>query len=78
MNNYSKVSAKKDTALRQQSLLHSYTDIVANLAPVAKQMGIDISLSDDEKIVISRWQFSRKFHDTSSAIQFLSEMGVTP
>ena len=78
MNNYSKASAKKETALRQQSLLDSHNDILANLVPVANRLGIDIWLSDDKKIVISRWQFSRKFHDTTSAIQFLSEMGVTP
>lgn len=78
MNNYSTASAKKETALRQQSLLDSHTDILANLVPVANLLGIDIWLSEDKQIVISRWQFSRKFHDTNSAIQFLSEMGVTP
>ena len=78
MKSINSFANKKESALRQQSLLDSHSDIVANLIPVAKRMGIDISLSDDEKIVISRWQFSRKFHDTSSAIQFLSEMGVTP
>jgi hypothetical protein len=78
MNKYLKVSAKKETALRQQSLLNSSIDIVTNLAPTAKSLGICIAICNDKKIVISRWQFSREFPDANSAILFLSEMGVTP
>lgn len=69
---------KKRAALRQQSLLQSNYDIVANLAPVAKRLGIGISFLDDKKIVITRWQFSRQFDDSTEAIQFLTEMGVNP
>jgi len=77
MNNYSKVSAKKETALRQQSLLCSSDVIVANLVSTAKLMGIDVAFTANKKIVISRWQFSREFTDADSAVRFLVEMGVT-
>lgn len=77
MKSINSITNKKESALRQQSLLHTHTDIVANLAPVAKRMGIGISLSDDRKIVITRWQFSRQFNDANSAMRFLCDMGVT-
>jgi len=72
------IERNKKMALQQQSLLNSQNDVIASLVPLAKQMGINISLPNDEAIVISRWQFSRKFNDTRSALKFLSEMGVTP
>ena len=52
-------------------------DIVANLVSTAKLMGIDVAFTGNKKIVISRWQFSREFTDTDSAVRFLVEMGVT-
>jgi hypothetical protein len=76
MNKYLKVPAKKETALLQQDFLYSPHDIVAELEPAAKALGIGITITPTNEIRISRWQFSRSFHDGAAALQFLQEIGV--
>ena len=78
MNKYLKVPAKKETALLQQDFLYSPHDIVAELEPAAKALGIGITIAPTNEIRISRWHYSRSFQDGASALQFLQEMGVQP
>jgi len=76
MNNIGK-SLKKESAPRQQGLLYSPHDIVAELQAAAQAMGIDIAISRSNEIRISRWSYSRTFQDGKDALAFLNEMGVT-
>lgn len=69
---------ENESAPLQQGFLNAQTDIVANLAPRAQTMGIDIKFHGEKSIVISRWQFSREFTNPNAALRFLEEMGVTP
>ena len=69
---------KKVSALRQQGLLYSPHDIVAELEPAAKALGIGITIAPTNEIRISRWHYSRSFQDGAAALQFLQEMGVQP
>jgi hypothetical protein len=66
----------KESALSQQGLLYSPHDIVAELGPAAKALGIGITITPTNEIHISRWQFSRSFQNGASALRFLQEMGV--
>ena len=76
MNNMGKYP-KKESAPRQQGLLCSPHDIVAELQPAAKAMGIGIVISPSKKIQISRWNYTRTFQDGKEAVAFLNEMGVS-
>ena len=69
---------KKISAPRQQGLLSSPHDIVAELEPAAKALGIGITVTPTNEIRISRWHYSRGFQDGAAALQFLQEMGVQP
>jgi len=66
----------KESALRQQGLLSSSNDIIAELVPAAKALGIDITITPTNEIRVSRWQFCRSFQNGAVALQFLQEMGV--
>ena len=68
----------KKSALRQQGLLCSPHDIVAELEPAAKALGIGITIAPTNEIRISRWHYSRSFQDGAAALQFLQEMGLQP
>lgn len=68
----------KESAPRQQGLLYSPHDIVAELEPAAKALGIGITIAPTNEIRISRWHYSRSFQDGTAALQFLQEMGVQP
>ena len=67
---------KKVSAPRQQGLLNSTHDIVAELGPAAKALGIGITIAPTNEIRISRWNYSRSFQDSAAALQFLQDMGV--
>ena len=71
-------SINKESAPRQQGLLYSAHDIVAELKPAAKALGIGITITPTNDIRISRWHYSRSFQDGTAALQFLQEMGVQP
>jgi hypothetical protein len=68
----------KESAPRQQGLLYSPHDIVAELAPAAKALSIGIAITPTNDIRISRWHYSRSFQDGAAALRFLQEMGVQP
>lgn len=68
----------KESAPRQQGLLYSPHDIVAELKPAAKTLGISITITPTNDIRISRWHYSRSFQDGTAALRFLQEMGVQP
>lgn len=78
MKNINSFTRNKESALRQQSLLYSPHDIVAELKPAAKALGIGITIAPTNEIRISRWHYSRSFQDGAAALQFLQEMGVNP
>jgi hypothetical protein len=71
-------SINKESAPRQQGLLYSPHNIVAELEPAAKALGIGITIAPTSEIRISRWHYSRSFQDGAAALQFLQEMGVQP
>ena len=71
-------SINKESALRQQGPLYSAHDIVAELKPAAKALGIGITITPTNDIRISRWHYSRSFQDGTAALRFLQEMGVQP
>jgi hypothetical protein len=66
----------KESAPRQQGLLYSPHDIVAELEPAAKALGIGITIAPTNEIHISRWSYSRTFQNGKDALAFLHEMGV--
>jgi hypothetical protein len=68
----------KESTPRQQGLLYSAHDIVAELKPAAKALGIGITIAPTNEIRITRWHYSRSFQDGTAALQFLQEMGVQP
>jgi hypothetical protein len=68
----------KESTPRQQGLLYSAHDIVAELEPAAKALGIGITITPTNDIRISRWHYSRSFQDGAAALRFLQEMGVQP
>jgi len=70
-------STNKESAPRQQGLLYSPHDIVAELKLAAQAMGIGIVISPSNEIRISRWSYSRTFQNGKDALAFLHEMGVT-
>ena len=76
MTNTTVKLTNKESAPRQQGLLYSPHDIVAELMPAAKALGIDITITPTNEIRVSRWQFSRSFQNGAVALQFLQEMGV--
>jgi hypothetical protein len=78
MQHTNRITFKKELAPLQQDLLNTPTDTVAKLTSQAQAIGIDIRLIGDTSIVISRWQFSREFHNPNAALGFLAEMGVKP
>ena len=78
MTNTTVKLTNKESTLRQQGLLHSAHDIVAELKPAAKTLGIGITITPTNDIRISRWHYSRSFQDGAAALQFLQEMGVQP
>jgi hypothetical protein len=78
MNQTKVKPTNKESAPRQQGLLCSPHDIVAELKPAAKALGIGITIAPTNEIRISRWHYSRSFQDGAAALQFLQEMGVQP
>ena len=78
MKSINSFAHKKESALRQQGLLYSPHDIVAEIEPAAKALGIGITRAPTNEIRISRWHYSRSFQDGAAALQFLQEMGVQP
>jgi len=78
IKNYTKNRFRKGDVGTQLSLLNSAEDTIQCLMPTAREMGIDIKLYGDKRVVISRWQFSKTFYEVDSALNFLQEMGVQP
>jgi len=76
MTNTTVKLTNKESAPRQQGLLYSPHDIVAELNPAAKTLGISITITPTNDIRISRWHYSRSFQDGAAALRFLQEMGV--